>query len=207
MCGSFFVHKIAQIRESFPDVSPSAVIPSPQISDETTLTSFHPASEEEIRPLIRTSPSKSCELDPIPTHLLKACVDSLVTSISLLAYKCLAEGFPPSVFKKAHVIPVLKRNSLCKEDVKNYRPVSNLSYVSRVIEKVVSSRILSHLADSNKSTPFQSVYRKERSTEATVLPIHNDALTAMDKGRVTALTLLDLSAAFDTIDNTALLGK
>ena len=78
--------------------------------------------------------------------LLETCVDVLVTPITLLVNKSLAEGFfPPSVFKNAHVIPVLKRNSLCKEDMKNYRPGSNLSFVSQVIKKVVSSRILSHL--------------------------------------------------------------
>ena len=71
MFGSFFVDKITQIRESFPDVPPSAIIPSPQISDETTFTSFLPASEEEIRRLILTS-SKSCELDPISYTFAKS---------------------------------------------------------------------------------------------------------------------------------------
>ena len=88
--------------------------------------------------------------------------------------------------------------------MKSYRPVSNLSYASEVIEKVVSSSILSFLADSNKSNPFQSAYRKNHSIETALLRIHNDILTTMDKGRVTALTFLDLSAAFDTIDHTIL---
>ena len=129
MFGSFFVDQIIQIRESFPDVPPSAIIPSPQISSETTITSFHPASEEEILRLIVTCPGKSCELDPIPTRLLKACVDVHKTPITLLVSKSLAEGFFPSVFKNVHVIPVLKKNSLCRQDMKNYRPVSNLSCV------------------------------------------------------------------------------
>ena len=79
--------------------------------------------------------------------------------------------------------------------------------MSKVTEKVVSSRILSHLADSNISSSFQSAYRKNHSTETALLPFHNDILTAMGKDRVTALTLLDLSAAFDTIDHTILLGR
>ena len=79
--------------------------------------------------------------------------------------------------------------------------------MSKVIEEIASSRILSHLADSNRSDPFQSAYRKNHSTETALLSILNDILTAMEKGRITALTLLDLSAAFDTIDHTILLGR
>ena len=106
--------------------------------------------EEEIRRLIliHLLGSKSCELDPIPTHLLIACVDVLVMPITLLVNKCLVAGFFRSVFKNACVIPVLKKNSLCKEDMENYRPsVSNLSYVLQVVENVASNRILSHVAD------------------------------------------------------------
>ena len=80
-----------------------------QISDETTLTSFHPASEEEIRRPILTSPSnRGCELDPIPTHLLKVCVDVLVTPITLLVNKSLAEGFSPISFQEGPRHPCTK---------------------------------------------------------------------------------------------------
>ena len=74
-------------------LSPIRVTPGLQISDETILTTFHPASEEETRRLNLTTPSKSCELDPIPAHLLKSCVGVLVMPITLLVNKSLAEGF------------------------------------------------------------------------------------------------------------------
>ena len=88
-----------------------------------------------------------------------------------------------------------------RDDMKNYRPVFHLSFLSKILEKVVASRLNSHINSSHISNDYQSAYRKFHSTE-TALKIHNDILSSMDDGRVTALTLLDLSAAFDTIDHT-----
>ena len=87
----------------------------------------------------------------------------------------------------------------------NYHPVSNLGYLYKVLEKVVASRLNSHINSSHTSNDYQSAYRKFHSTETALLKIHNDILSSMDDGRVTALTLLDLSAAFD--DHTILLRR
>ena len=86
----------------------------------------------------------------------------------------------------------------------NYRPVSNLSFLSKVLEKVVVNQLNSHINSSNTSNQYQSVYRKFHSTETALLRIHNDILASLDAGKVTALILLDLSAAFDTVDHTIL---
>ena len=153
------------------------------------------------------SPNKSCALDPIPTDLLKTCIGVLLKPITTLVNQSLAEGSFPPVFKNAHVTPLLKKTSLSKDDMKNYRPVSNLSFVSKIVEKVVAARVHSHLIKSKLSNPFQSAYKKLHSTETALIRIQNDILMAMDKGQVTALTLLDLSAAFDTIDHSILLER
>ena len=89
--------------------------------------------------------------------------------------------------------------------MKNYRPVSNLSFISKVVEKVVASRLLTHVELNDLSNPNQSAYKKNHSTETTLLEIRNGVSTNMEKKRVTVLTLLDLSAAVDTIDHAALL--
>jgi len=156
----------------------------------TVLNQFCPASEEEIRKLIIAAPDKSCELDPFPTHLVKTCPDVLLTPITSLVNKSLAEGTVPLSFKNAHVSPLLKNPSLSKDDMTNYRPVSNLSFISKVLEKFVAGRIQSHIVSTDTSNPFQSAYRKFSSTETALLRIQNDILMAMDKGKVTALTLL-----------------
>ena len=91
--------------------------------------------------------------------------------------------------------------------MKNYRPVSNLSFPSKILEKGVASRLNSHINSSHTSNDYQSAYRKFHSTVTALLKIHNDILSSMDDGTVTALTLLDLSAAFDTVDHTFLLRR
>ena len=91
--------------------------------------------------------------------------------------------------------------------MKNYQPVSNLSFFSKVLEKVVVNQLNTHINSSNTSNQYQSAYRKFPSTETSLLKIHSDILASMDAGRVIALTLLDHSAAFDTIDPTILLSR
>ena len=85
--------------------------------------------------------------------------------------------------------------------MKNYRPVSNLSFISKVLEKVVLKRLQDHKSAHNLSEPFQSAYRAGHSTETAVLRVQNDILRAIDSGECVFLVLLDLSAAFDTVSH------
>ena len=103
--------------------------------------------------------------------------------------------------------PSSKKSSLDKKILKNYRPVSNLNFISKILERVVAVQLQTHLDEAGLMTAFQSAYRKHHSTESALLNIHNNILLNMAKGSVTALTLLDLSAAFDIIDHTILLDR
>ena len=89
--------------------------------------------------------------------------------------------------------------------MKNYRPVSNLNFLSKIIEKIISNRIRSHLDKNNLSNTNQSAYKPLHSTETALLKIHNDICMNMDGGKTTALVLLDLSAAFDTLDHISII--
>ena len=104
-------------------------------------------------------------------------------------------------FKQAHVTPILKKSSLDKEVFKNYRPVSNLSFISKILERVVAVQLQTHLDKAGLMTSFQSACRKHQSTASALLNVQNDLLN-MAKGSVTALTLLDLSVVLKTIDHT-----
>ena len=119
----------------------------------------------------------------------------------------LVKGTFPSIFKTALVKPLLKKPSLDHNDLKNYRPVSNLPFLSKVIERIVLLQLNEHLLSNNLLNPLQSAYRPYHSTETALLKIINDLLTAIDNGKITLLTLLDLSAAFDTIDHNILLKR
>ena len=77
-------------------------------------------------------------------------------------------------------------------------------YVQVILEKIVANSLQAHIKNNHLSNPLQSAYRKHYSTKSALLKVHNDIIISMDKGEVTALTLLDLSAAFDTIDHATL---
>ena len=87
--------------------------------------------------------------------------------------------------------PILKKASLDKEILKNFRPVSTLSFLSRVTEKVTASRLADHMAANDLMDPMQSAYRKGHSNETVLLRVHNDIIGAVDKGNGVILVLLD----------------
>ena len=195
--------KIKRIRSKFsssdspyPFLFP--IIPPPNLSnfDSTTLT--------EIRNIIFSSLKRENELDLIPTFLLKLYFNELDPTIINIINVSLSEGIFPSSFKQAIVHPLLKKLSLPDDDLNNFRPISNLNFISKILGEVVASSIHSNLLSNSLSSSFQSAYRLFHSTEATLLSIHNDLILAMDRGEVTSLILLDLSAAFDTVDHSIL---
>ena len=114
----------------------------------------------------------------------------------------LTTGDSPISCKSSIVIPLInKKPGLEQEMLKNYGPVSNLSFLSKVIEMVISIRILGHILDNNIVDRFQSAYRASHSCETALLRVYNDIVTTIGKGNGSFLVLLDLSAAFDTIDH------
>ena len=164
-------------------------------------------TDAEVRRLVLSAPCKSSDLDPLPTGLVKDCIDVLVTPIVSIVNLTISEGCFPAHSKSTLVSPLLKKPTLNRDGIRNYQPVFNLSFLSKILQKLVASRLNSHINSSHTSNDYQSAYRKLHSIETALLKIHNDILSSMDDGRVTILTLLALSAAFDTIDHTILLSR
>ena len=143
----------------------------------------------EVKKLILSPQDKSCDLDPLPTKLLKFCLDVLLTPSTNIVNLSLESGSFPDVLKVSHITPLLKKPSLSKDDMKNYRPVSNLNLFSEIIKKIISNRIRSHLDNNNNlSNPYQPAYKSLHSTETALLKIQND-----------------LSAAFNTLDHSSII--
>jgi hypothetical protein len=112
----------------------------------------------------------------------------------------------PDTLKHAIITPLLKKLNL-ELIKKNYRPVSNLPFLSKLIERAVASQLIDHLSENELNDIFQSAYRKFHSTETALLRVQNDILMNMDKKKAVMLVLLDMSAAFDTIDHKILLKR
>ena len=153
------------------------------------------------------SSNSTCDLDLIPTKILKSSIDSLLIPITILINLSLSEGIFPDSFKNAKVRPLLKKFSLPPDDLASYRPIFNLNFLSKILERIIHTRITEHLQSFPSICPYQSAYRKFHSTETVLLRIQNDLLLAIDKRKLSALVLLDLSAAFDTIDHGILLAR
>ena len=179
------------------------------------LTRLAPASSDEIRKLLVKSPSKSYELDPMPTYLLKQCVDNVLPVITAMVNTSMNEMSVPTAFKQAIVRPLLKKPGL-DMNFKNYRPISNLPFVSEIIQKVVASRIEDYLDKHKVHDNRQSSYRSFHSTDTAFLRVHHDIATAtvtalfrvhhdiataLDNNSRSIFVMLDLSAAFDVIDH------
>ena len=127
--------------------------------------------------------------------------------VHILLYTLLGTGVFPDNFKSSSVIPLLKKYNLDKEDLSNYRPISHLSFLSKLTERVVKNRLTQHLSSNNLLNSSSLPTYKHHSTESTLLAVHDHIIKAMSQQKVTALCLLDLSAAFDTIDHSILLHR
>ena len=92
-----------------------------------------------------------------------------------------------------------------KDNLKNYRPVSNLQFVGKLIERIVAIRLNKHMSDNDLNSDFQYGYKKDNSTETLLLKVINNLLISCDNQIPTILMLLDLSTAFDTVDQEKLL--
>ena len=204
---AYFSDKIKNLHTL---IAPSPTTASPHFpppSPPPDLSIFQPATINEISTLLANCPDSSSELDPIPTTLLKQCKHALLPTITNIINLSLSTGIFPDQFKSSVVHPKLKKNNLDKDNLSNYRPISNLSFISKLTERLVKNRITHHLSINNLLNPHQSAYTKFHSTETTLLELHDHLIKAMSQQQVTGVCLLDLSAAFDTIDHTILLQR
>ena len=177
---SYFSNKIKNIRDNFGSIGTENDIHPP--SDPPKINVFRQVSEEAFDKIIKTSPTKSCLLDPLPTFLIKECIDILLPSLTKLVNCSLMEGCVPDAFKSAVVTPVIKKPNLPSNDFKNYCPVSGVSFISKLVERVVAKQLLEHIHVHNLDNPYQLAYKAGHSTETALLYIKNEVHLSLSRG-------------------------
>ena len=163
--------------------------------------------EDELLKAIQRLPNKQCASDPIPTWLLKKISGMILPFVKSMVNQSFSEGIVPKSWKSAPVTSLLKKPSLDHNVASSYRPISNLPVLSKLSERLVLSRVMSYLNNSNLLPTNQSAYRRHHSTETAVTKVYSDILGAADDGKLSLFLLLDLSAAFDLVDHSILLKR
>ncbi|KAL9978237.1 hypothetical protein ACROYT_G015732 [Oculina patagonica] len=203
----YFIDKIEGLRQGIA----RATIPTMSVTIGTfcacSMAEFNEVSLEYVSKTIQKAPSKSCPSDPIPTRTLKACLNETLPTVTNIINSSLSRGVFPNAFKEGRVLPFIKKESLDPEVYSNYRPITNLPFLSKALERIVASQIRDYLTENDLYPSLQSAYRKFHSTETALLRVQNDILRAIDNGNEVLLVLLDLSAAFDTLDHEILINR
>lgn len=216
----FFAEKVNQIRRDIFATEDEMTLElndsfieehTPQEIAGSTLNcsfdSFSTITSKDLKDLVSKMSNKFCCLDPIPTFLLKMCVDELTPILLQILNTSLTTGCFPTGMKKAVIKPTLKKDNADVDTLTNYRPVSNLTATSKLLERVVLNQLNDHLNNNDLYCPVQSGYRPHHSCETLLVRMTDDINREIQAGNIVIVVLLDLSAAFDTIDHEILLEK
>ena len=169
----FFDKKIATIRTELSTEATSR-IQSREANEQlchAEFTEFSVMSEREVESFVDTIGKKSCDLDPIPASVLKECKTTLLAVLTNIVNMSLQSASMPAALKEAIIKPKLKKDNLDSKDYSNFRPISNLKVVSKIIEKAASCQLVDYLRDNDLEESFQSAYKRFHSTETALLKV------------------------------------
>ena len=200
----YFINKIENIRNNF---GIKQVYIHNEIKDTYTgpvMSDFEPVSSEWLRKMMLSKTIRTSPEDALPDFLFKQSLDQLLPAVTLLVNLSLSTGSMEGL-KDSVITPILKKAGSDPEVLKNYRPVCNTLYLSKTIERVVIVQANNHLELIKAHITNQSGYKPFHSCETLLLRVTNDVLNNMDNSKCTIALLLDLSAAFDTVDHDLLL--
>ena len=203
----FFIGKIERIMQDLASSNTTDTLGEYlELTYKTTnwLTNFKTINDQDILSIINRAPPKSCKLDPMPTTLPKVFKNVIAPHIKDIVNTSVVSGRFTGNIKQALLRPLLKKRGL-DLTLNNYRPVSNLAYISKIIERVVCDQLTVYIGNSDKIEKLQSAYKQGHSMETAMLKVKTDILDAIDQKKVVCLVLLDLSVAFDTVNHNHLL--
>ena len=168
--------------------------------------SFTHITEEIISGILnKTNPAKAAGIDKLNGKFLKDGTSSLAAPIAQLCNLSISLSTFPEQCKIAKLKPLFKKGS--STEPKNYRPISLLPLISKLIEKVIHDQTQTFLADNKILYNYQSGFRKNHSTDSCLSYLNDKILQGFDSGKTTGMILIDLQKAFDTIDHEILIKK
>jgi len=188
----FFVNKITTIRAS---ISPPASDPSIFTECAAVFSEFEPVSIVALNDIVNHLKPSICSTDIIPPRIFKEVWNSIGLYIQTIINSSLTSGYVPLCFKEAVVQPLIKKQNLDTLVLSNYRPISKLPFMSKILEKVVLVQLQAYLDLHGILEVFQSGFKTFHSTETALIKVFNDLLISTDSGDPTILMLLDLTAS------------
>uniref|UniRef100_A0A669D7L0 Reverse transcriptase domain-containing protein n=1 Tax=Oreochromis niloticus TaxID=8128 RepID=A0A669D7L0_ORENI len=202
---AFFLEKISNIRKNLSFSASALSVPTP--ARPVVLEGFSPVSLPELGKIVSATKLSSCSLDFLPASLFKNVFYSTGPCILTIINTSLASGIVPAYFKTAVIHPLLKKPMLDPSLTSNYRPISKIPLIAKILEKIVAKQLTAVLDKYSIFDKFQSGFRKVHSTETALLRVSNDILLQSDAGKCSVLLMLDLTSAFDTVDHYILLNR
>lgn len=188
------------------DILTACIPPTTQGRPVPTLDNIVVSEREVLSTLNSLDPNKSTGPDEIPTKILKMSAILIAAPMTRLFNKSLQQGVFPNSWKTAHIKPIFK-NKGSPSKLTNYRPISLLSCMSKILEKIVFKNIYRHLSHNHLLTDKQSGYRPEHSTQLQLIYLTHNLYKALDSGREFTAVYLDISKYFDKIWHDGLLYK
>ena len=196
---NYYTDKVNLIRSKIPLVTPKSTSNVNSHFSGTMFASFRPTTETELRDILKSSGIKTSFHDKLPANILKQVIDELIPHLCTLVNKSLLSGSCDGI-KESTIVPLLKKAGLDPDILKNYRPVADLVFLSKLTERAAGKQLYEHMTLNKLHCKYQHAYKACHSTETLLLHIVNDILLAFDNDWAVLLLFIDLSAAFDTVD-------
>ena len=149
--------------------------------ESSTFDMFQPVTADEVMKLLSKAPTKHCQLDPVPTWLIKQSAKQFAPIFAAMCNASFQSRRVPPSEKHGLVAARLKKPTLDPADPNSFRPISQLSFVSKLVERAVAVRFVYHCDENGLLSAWQSAYRRYDSTETAVLIVYNDIVRAVDR--------------------------
>ncbi len=200
----FFIDKVISTRAV---ISPPSNDPSVSVLCSAVFDKFELVTLSVLHDIVGHLKPSGSPYDAVPPRFVKEVFPTVEPSVLAVVNSSLSSGVVPGNFKHAVVQPLIKKPGMDPTELANFRPISKLPFLSKVLEKIVYSQLMAYLKDHNILEVFQSGFKMLHSTESALLKVFNDIFLATDTGDCVILVLLDLTAAFDTVDHEILISR